>query len=106
MKNNIRKKEINKNLPTRLTICRMILAFVIVTFILFPFDMINLSFPKYLIDDIVIIDVKLVICAVLFVIASITDYLDGHLARKYNLISKLLFLTRNSRLFITWTILL
>lgn len=83
----MKKKEINKNLPTRLTICRMILAFVIVTFILFPFDMINLSFPKYLIDDTVIIDVKLVICAVLFVIASITDYLDGHLARKYNLIS-------------------
>ena len=81
------KKEVNKNLPTRLTICRMILAFVIIIFILFPFDMINFSFPKYLIDDSVIIDVKLVICAVLFVIASITDFLDGHIARKYNLIS-------------------
>ena len=81
------KKEVNKNLPTRLTMCRMIIAFVLVVFILFPFDMINVTFSKYLINDTVIIDVKLIICAVLFVIASITDFLDGHIARKYNLIS-------------------
>ncbi|MBQ3474831.1 MAG: CDP-diacylglycerol--glycerol-3-phosphate 3-phosphatidyltransferase [Bacilli bacterium] len=81
------KKEINKNMPIRLTLTRMILSLIIVILLLFPFDMINFSFSKYLINDTVIIDVKLIICAVLFVIAAVTDFLDGRLARKYNLVS-------------------
>lgn len=81
------KKEVNKNLPVRLTMTRMIISLVLVAFLLFPFDMVNFSFPKYLVNDTVIIDVKLIICAVLFVIAAITDYFDGHIARKYNLVS-------------------
>jgi CDP-diacylglycerol--glycerol-3-phosphate 3-phosphatidyltransferase len=31
--------------------------------------------------------VKLAICAVLFIVASITDFLDGKIARKYNYVS-------------------
>ena len=81
------KKEINKNMPIRLTLTRMILSIIIVLLLLFPFDMINFSFSKYLINDTVIIDVKLIICAVLFVIAAVTDFLDGRIARKYNLVS-------------------
>ena len=81
------KKEMNKNMPIRLTLTRMILSLVIVLLLLFPFDMINFSFPKYLINDTVIIDIKLIICAFLFVIAAITDFLDGRIARKYNLVS-------------------
>jgi CDP-diacylglycerol--glycerol-3-phosphate 3-phosphatidyltransferase len=34
-----------------------------------------------------VLDIKLLIAAILFVIASITDFLDGHLARKYNVVS-------------------
>ena len=81
------KKEINKNMPIRLTLTRMILSIIIVLLLLFPFDMINFSFSKYLINDTVIIDVKLIICAVLFVIAAVTDFLDGRIARKHNLVS-------------------
>ena len=81
------KKEINKNLPNYLTIGRIVLTLIIITIMLFPFDMINVSFPKYLVNDSIIIDVKLVICSLLFVIASITDFFDGRLARKYNLVS-------------------
>ena len=81
------KKEMSKNMPIRLTLTRMILSLVIVLLLLFPFDMINFSFPKYLINDTVIIDVKLIICAFLFIIAAITDFLDGRIARKYNLVS-------------------
>ena len=49
--------------------------------------MVNISFPKYLIDGSVIIDIKLIICAALFLIASITDYYDGKIARKYGLVT-------------------
>ena len=81
------KKEFNKNIPNYLTISRIIISLIVIVFLLFPFDMINVSFPKYLIDGTVIIDVKMVIAAVLFVIASITDFFDGYLARKYNCVS-------------------
>ena len=81
------KKEFNKNIPNYLTISRIIISLIVIVFLLFPFDMISVSFPKYLIDGTIIIDVKMVIAAVLFVIASITDFFDGYLARKYNCVS-------------------
>lgn len=83
------KKEFNKNIPNYLTISRIIISVIVILFLLFPFDMINVSFPKYLINGTVIIDVKMVIAAVLFVIASITDFFDGYLARKYNCVTDL-----------------
>lgn len=74
-------------LPNRLTIFRLILAVVIIVLFLFPYDMIGYNFPKYLINGIAILDVKLVICAVLFIVASITDFFDGKIARKYNYVT-------------------
>ena len=77
----------NPNLPNRLTVFRLILAFLVIVIFLFPYDMIGYNFPKYLINGIAILDVKLAICAVLFMVASITDFLDGNIARKYNYVS-------------------
>lgn len=81
------KKEVNKDLPNQLTLFRIVLSVFILIILLFPFNMVNISFPKYLINDTVIIDIKLVICAFLFIIASLTDFLDGYIARKYNLVT-------------------
>ncbi len=74
-------------LPNRLTIFRLILAVVVIILFLFPYDMIGYNFPKYLINGVAILDVKLVICAVLFIVASITDFFDGKIARKYNYVT-------------------
>ncbi|MBR4351432.1 MAG: CDP-diacylglycerol--glycerol-3-phosphate 3-phosphatidyltransferase [Bacilli bacterium] len=74
-------------LPNTLTVIRLILAVIVIVLILFPYDMIGFNFPKYLINGLAVLDVKLAICAVLFVVASITDFLDGHIARKYNYVS-------------------
>ena len=81
------KKEVNKNLPNNLTKFRIVLSIIIIGIMIFPFNMVNFSFPKYLINGNIVLDIKLVICAVLFAIASITDFLDGHIARKYNLVT-------------------
>ena len=81
------KKEFNKNIPNYLTISRIIISVIVIIFLLFPFDMINVSFPKYLVNGTVIIDLKMTIAAVLFVIASLTDFLDGYLARKYDCVT-------------------
>ncbi len=74
-------------LPNTLTVFRLILAALVIVIFLFPYDMIGYNFPKYLINGIAVLDVKLAICAVLFIVASITDFLDGHIARKYNYVS-------------------
>ena len=81
------KKEFNKNIPNYLTIARIIISIFVIVFLLFPFDMINFSFPKYLINGTVVLDIKLLIAAIFFAIASITDFLDGYLARKYDAVS-------------------
>lgn len=77
----------NKNLPNRLTNLRLILSFVIIIILLFPFSMVDVSFPKLLINDTLLIDSKMIIVGVLFIIASITDLLDGYLARKHDNVS-------------------
>ncbi len=80
-------KKPSPKLPNTLTVIRLILAVIVIILILFPYDMIGFNFPKYLINGLAVLDVKLAICAVLFVVASITDFLDGHIARKYKYVS-------------------
>lgn len=77
----------DKNLPNKLTILRIILSVIVLVILLFPWNMVNINFKRYLINGVLIIDLKYVIAGVLFIIASITDFLDGYLARKYNLVS-------------------
>lgn len=75
------------NLPNKLTILRIILSVVIIFILLFPFYNINMEFPKYIVGRKILIDSKYIVVAILFVIASITDFLDGKIARKYNLVT-------------------
>ena len=77
----------DKNFPNKLTMMRIILSVVVLFILLFPWEMVNVSFKGYLINGTVILDIKYVIAGVLFVIASVTDFFDGYLARKYNLVS-------------------
>ena len=75
------------NLPNKLTIFRILLTFVIIFILLFPFYNLNMSFPKYTVGGTILIDSKYIIAGILFIIASLTDFLDGYIARKYNLIT-------------------
>ena len=77
----------DKNLPNKLTKLRILLAIIILILMLFPWNMVNIDFKRFLINGTLILDSKMVIVGVLFIIASLTDFLDGHLARKYNLVS-------------------
>ena len=51
-------------------------------------EKIGIDFPEFKIGD-VIINSKYLICGIIFMIASLTDFLDGYLARKYNLVTDL-----------------
>lgn len=73
-------------LPNKLTISRIIMTLLIIFILLFPFYMVDFNFPKFYVGDI-IVDSKYFIAGGLFIIASITDFVDGYIARKYDLIT-------------------
>ena len=77
------------NLPNKITLSRIILSFVIIAVLLFPLDAAGIELPRLYIDEKIVIDLRYIIAGVLFIIASLTDFLDGKLARKYNLVTDL-----------------
>lgn len=74
------------NTPNKLTITRIILSILLIILLLFPFDRIGIQFPSFYVGS-VLLNLKYVIGGVIFIIASLTDFLDGHIARKYGLIT-------------------
>lgn len=75
------------NIPNKITIGRIILSIILLVILIFPLDKIGVSFPIFTLASKITIDSKMLICGVLFLIASLTDFLDGYLARKYNLVT-------------------
>ena len=75
------------NLPNKLTIFRIIMSVVIIILLLFPFQMAGLEFPQLFVDEKLVVDSKYLIAGILFILASITDFLDGYIARKNNLVT-------------------
>lgn len=71
------------NMPTKLTFTRMVLSGVIILLMLFPWFRIGVEFPDYYFHGITI-DLEIIISGIIFIIASLTDFLDGYLARKNN----------------------
>jgi CDP-diacylglycerol--glycerol-3-phosphate 3-phosphatidyltransferase len=81
------KGDFSMNVPNKITICRIILSILLIVLMIFPMNRIGLDFPEFQINGKIIMDSKYVICGIIFVVASLTDFLDGHLARKYNLVT-------------------
>jgi len=75
------------NLPNKITVGRIIIAIVILVILVFPFHDIGFSWPKYLIGGTIPVNLKYIVCGLLFIIASISDYFDGSIARKQNLVT-------------------
>ena len=74
------------NLPTKITVARLFLTLIIILLLCVPFSSFGFHFPKYDING-VIVEINYIIAGIIFIIASLTDFLDGHLARKYNLVT-------------------
>ena len=58
------------------------MAIIILIILLFPWSDIHFTFPTFLVAGKVLVDSKYIIAGFIFVIASVTDYLDGQMARK------------------------
>lgn len=77
------------NLPNRITMCRIFLSVIIIGILIFPFDSSGISIPKVFVNESIVIDIKYLIAGVLFIIASLTDFIDGYIARKYQMVTDL-----------------
>ena len=75
------------NLPNKLTMARIFISIIIIAILLFPFDSMGITTTKFFINESLVVDIKYLRAGVLFIIGSLTDFLDGYIARKYNLIT-------------------
>lgn len=76
------------NLPNKLTVTRIVMTIFIIFILLFPFYLVNFNFPKFYVGEL-IVDSKYFIAGGLFIVASVTDFIDGYIARKYDLITNM-----------------
>ncbi|HCY06322.1 MAG TPA: CDP-diacylglycerol--glycerol-3-phosphate 3-phosphatidyltransferase [Erysipelotrichaceae bacterium] len=74
------------NLPNRLTVIRIMMIPIIILVYIFPYAQFNINIPVFYIKNLSISLINIVVL-ILFLIASFTDYLDGYIARKNNLIT-------------------
>ena len=75
------------NLPNKLTIGRIITALIIIIMLLVPWYNLGMNFPEYQIAGRIVINLKYIIAGILFIAAAITDFFDGKIARKRNLVT-------------------
>lgn len=75
------------NLPNKLTVLRIIMSIMIIILLLMPFQMAGIEFPQLFVNEKLVVDSKYLIAGILFILASVTDFLDGFIARKYNLVT-------------------
>ena len=75
------------NTANKITMSRVILAIVIMILLLFPFDGLGLDLPSYIVGGKVYVELKYIIAGILFIVASLTDFFDGYVARKYNMVT-------------------
>lgn len=75
------------NLPNKITMSRIFMSFLIMILLIFPFNAAGIELPRLFINESLVVDIKYVIAGVLFIIASLTDFVDGKIARSKNLVT-------------------
>lgn len=75
------------NLANKITMSRIIMSVIIIIILLFPFEVLGINLPNYIFNGNIYIELKYVIAGIIFIIASITDFFDGYVARKYNMVT-------------------
>ncbi|MCX4249505.1 MAG: CDP-diacylglycerol--glycerol-3-phosphate 3-phosphatidyltransferase [Bacilli bacterium] len=75
------------NLPNKITVFRIILSIMLLVLLIFPFDMCGLSWPSYQVFGSITINLEYIVGGVIFLVASLTDFLDGNIARKKGLVT-------------------
>lgn len=75
------------NLPNKITVSRIVLAIIIIILLLLPFEKVGIGFPEITVSSSIRINLKYILCGALFLIACLTDAVDGYIARSNNMVS-------------------
>ncbi|MBQ2873602.1 MAG: CDP-diacylglycerol--glycerol-3-phosphate 3-phosphatidyltransferase [Bacilli bacterium] len=75
------------NTANKITMSRIFLSVIILIVLMFPWHQVGIDMPEYVLNGNMTINLKYIIAGVLFIVASITDFIDGHVARKYNMVT-------------------
>ena len=75
------------NTANKITMSRIILSIIILFVLLLPWHQLGVDIPTYIVNGNMTMDLRYVISGVLFIIASLTDFVDGKVARKYNMVT-------------------
>lgn len=75
------------NKANKITMSRIFISIIILIILLFPWHQVGVEFPKYLVRGKIVMDLRYLICGILFIIGSLTDFFDGYIARKYNMVT-------------------
>ena len=74
------------NLPNKITIFRIIIAVIMIVLLLIPWYDLGIKFPEYYLNG-QIINLKYIIAGILFLIGSVTDFIDGYIARSRDMVT-------------------
>ena len=75
------------NTANKITMSRIILAIIILIVLLVPWHQVGVDIPVYVVNGNINMDLRYIIAGVLFIVASLTDFIDGKVARKYNMVT-------------------
>ncbi len=75
------------NLPNKITVARLILSVIVLILIGVPWYQLGVTWPVLFEVKTTPIELNYILAGVFFLIASVTDFLDGYIARSRNLVT-------------------
>ena len=75
------------NLPNKITMARIVLSILLLILLIFPFNLCGIEFPTYELFGTINVNLLYIIGGVIFLVASLTDFIDGNIARKKKLVT-------------------
>ena len=75
------------NLPNKITMARIVLSILLLILLIFPFNICGIEFPTYELFGTINVNLLYIIGGVIFLVASLTDFIDGKIARKKKLVT-------------------
>ena len=81
------KEKKGMNLPNKITCARLVIAVAVLIILCVPWDVIGVNWKTFDVLGVQNVDLKYIVAGVLFLVGSVTDFLDGYIARNYNLVT-------------------
>jgi len=83
----MKKEKKGMNLPNKITCVRLVISVIVLIMLCIPWSNLGVEWPVYNVLGVENINLKYIVAGILFAIGSITDFLDGYIARKNNMVT-------------------